>query len=439
MSKEIQILPQNLAAERSCLGCQILWSSKVPDVREIIGPEDYHSDINGKVQRAINRLCDGGAELDVLTLAAQLQSTNQLDEIGGPAYINELFESVPDGAHATFHAELVAECSRRRKMIVIGRGMADKAFDMSVEDSELMESTIKSAMQLSTLLAGADKSKPRTVSDHVIDIIGNLSKGESTTFFWGIDAIDSMIGGTAAGELIVIGGRPSHGKSMVGLQWLDCASERGIPGLMISEEMSASSLAARSLSSITTLTKHEWKDNVDRLFFDVRQHFTGRAPILIAEKCSTAAKAERAIAQAVQSHNIRIVVIDYAQLLHGDGDTKEQRIADVSSRMKAAAMRYDIVVLLLAQLNRQIEGRDNPSPQLSDLRDSGGIENDADVAIFPFWPFKFDDTYEDPNEYRIYCRKNRNRGIRDHVIKMRINPERQRLYTDNQPDEWERH
>ena len=129
----------------------------------------------------------------------------------------------------------------------------------------------------------------------------------------------------------------------------------------------------------------------------------------------------------VRSHGVRIVAVDYIQLISGEGETKEQRVDDVSSRMKAAAMRHDIVLLLLAQLDRSIKSRDNPQPQLADLRDSGGVENDADVALFPFWPFKFDDTYGDPSEYRIYCRKNRNRGIREHVIKLRILPDRQRI------------
>jgi replicative DNA helicase len=164
-----------------------------------------------------------------------------------------------------------------------------------------------------------------------------------------------------------------------------------------------------------------------RLRFDANEHFKQRAPIIIAEKCSTAAGAERAIETAVRKHGVKIVAVDYAQLLKGTGDNEQERIGDVSQRMKDMAMKHDLIVLLLAQLNRGIESRDDRTPTLGDLRGSGSLEQDADVVLFPVWPWKFDAGYPQVREYRIYQEKNRSRGRKELLTIMRINPERQRL------------
>ncbi len=421
------IPPQNLVAERACLASQMLDSSSVDVVRQFVCVDDFYSDIHRILQRSIFRICDDGGELDTVTLAADLESSGNLAEIGGAAYLIEVLEAVPHSAHAASYARLVAESSRRRSAIAIGRELVKQAFDATASEASLMESAVTAALKLSELLSRVERQRPRPLSEHVLDAIEGYRTGGAPSLEWGLPEIDRMIGGVMPGEMIVIGARPSHGKSLLGLQWLDEASKKGIPGLMISEEMSAASLATRSLASFSDIPADEWHLRSGKLTHDSKQHFSRRAPVVIAEKCATVAAAERAIERAVRTHGVRIVAVDYVQLLSGEGETREQRVADVSMRMKAAAMRHDVVLLLLAQLNRSIESRDNPQPQLSDLRDSGGIENDADVAIFPFWPFKFDDTYGDSSEYRVYCRKNRNRGIREHVIKLRIVPERQRI------------
>ena len=436
-----RIPPQNLIAERSVLGCQILGPEQVEVVREIIGVKDFYSDINGTIQASILAIFDSGGELDLITLAARLESDGKLQEVGGHGYLIELLESVPFAIHAASHAEIVAECSRRRAAIQIAEKLSRDAFDMSKPEADVLALAASSAGSLSEMISATDRNRPKPISQHVFNVIETFERGEVPTVWWGLPAIDEMIGGAMPGEMIVIGARPSHGKSLLGLQWLDEASAKGVPGLIISEEMSATSLATRLLSSLTVIPDSEWRSDTRRVAFDAKQHFENRAPIIVAEKVSTAAGAERCIARAVKSHGIKIVAVDYVQLLSGDGANKEQRVADVSTRMKNCAMKHDIVVLLLAQLNRQIENREAAAahPQLADLRDSGGIENDADVVLFPFWPWKLNNDYEDRTEYRVYCRKNRNRGIGNPVIQMTINPSRQRLESRTEPDLWDRY
>lgn len=421
---DAKIPPQNLVAERAVLGCQILDARKVDDVRDIISPSDFYYDTNGTIQKAILKLRDSGGDIDPVTLSEQLTATGDFQDIGGVHYLMELMDSVPHAEHATAYAKAVAACSRRRKQLAIGRKLMEAAYDMTSDDTQVSEAAIEAATNLADV---TPQGTLRIMSDVVAEVIDNLDAGIEPAVRVMIDAVDAATGGACPGEMIVVGARPSHGKSLFALQSLDCAAAAGWPGLIISEEMAAVSLASRMLSSITPLPHEEWAGDTRRLRFDAREHFSERAPIVIAEKCASAIGAERAIATAVRKYGVKIVAVDYAQLLKGSGDNEQERIGDVSQRMKAIAMKYDLIVLLLAQLNRGIESREDRTPTLADLRGSGSLEQDADVVLFPLWPWKFDSSYADKFEYRIYQAKNRNREIGQAITQMRINPSRQRL------------
>ncbi len=431
MTTDLRIPPQNLKAERCLLGSQIVDARQVDEIRDIVSPRDFYADTNAAVQKAILKLRDSGSAVDPVTVAAQLDSTGELDDVGGVPYVLELMETVPHARNAVHYAKLVAECSRRRQAIVIAQRLIEQAHDQSADESEVIEAAESAATKLADV---KDVSEIVTLKDSVLSVIEMFNQGVQPTQRVLIPEIDELIGGSAPGEMIIIAARPSHGKTMVALQCLDCAAAHQWAGLIISEEMSAMSLGNRFLSSATIIAKDQWMADPARVRFDAKEHFEGKASVYIAEKCATAAGAERAIANAVRRYGIKIVAVDYAQLLRGSGDNEQERIADVSQRMKAAAVRHNVVVLLLAQLNRGIETRDDRTPTLADLRGSGSLEQDADVVLFPLWPWKFDDTYEDKEEYRIYQAKNRNRGVAAAVITLRINAARQRLEPPRRDD-----
>jgi len=428
---DLRLQPQNLNAEKALLGSQMIDARKVDEIRDIVSPKDFYADTHAAIQKAILKLRDSGADLDVVLITQQLDSTGDLADIGGVPYIMELMEAVPHAEHAKHYAKIVAACSRRRSQLSVAKRLMESAYDMTADEIESSETAMKAATELADI---TPQSRIVTMADAVNGLIDDLEAGTQPAVRVMIPAIDDATGGAAPGEMFIIGARPSHGKSLFALQSLDTAAGNGWPGLIISEEMAALSLAGRMLSSITVLPSGDWMRETSRLRFDAREHFGNRAPILIAEKCATAAGAERAIASAVRTHGIKIVAVDYAQLLRGDGDNEQERIGDVSQRMKAMAMKYDLIVLLLAQLNRGIESRPDPTPGLADLRGSGSLEQDADVVLFPMWPFKLQPTYEDRLEYRIYQAKNRNRGVGSPIVGMRINPERQRLESIAQPE-----
>ncbi len=393
-------------------------------VRDIISPTDFYADIHATIQRALNKLRESGADIDAFTVSQQLESVGSLKDIGGVPYILELLEAVPIAAHAATYAKAVKDCAVRRQQISIATKIIESAYDVTTDRDESVSLAIKAT---ESLAATQSSGMFTLMSDAVSEFIGGLERGVKPTMSVMIPEVDVATGGACPGEMIVIGARPSHGKSLFALQSLDEAASHGLPGLIISEEMGAASLAGRMVSSITTIPSEEWMKETDRLRFDAREHFTERAPIVIAEKCQSASGAEKAIATAVRKHGIKIVAVDYAQLLKGDGDVEHERIGDVSRRMKAMATKYDLIVLLLAQLNRGIEQRENAVPGLADLRGSGSLEQDADIVLFPLWPWKLDSEFPDPMEYRVYQAKNRNRGVGTAVIGLRIDPQRQRL------------
>lgn len=274
-----------------------------------------------------------------------------------------------------------------------------------------------------------EKKLPALVSllSTVQKVATEAASGGQRTLKVGLPAIDRAIGGAAPGELIVIGARPSHGKSMVAMQWLDSAAAKGIPGVIVSEEMSAMSLARRSLLFLSDLPETSWKDDNARLQFDINEHFADRAEVYIAESCGTAEMADKMISSAVERNGVKIAVVDYAQLLRGEGSNRYEQVTNTSVRMKQCAVRNNIVLLLLCQLSRDIDKRPDRAPKMSDLRDSGQIEQDADVILFLQWPWKDAPTHDDKTEYRVYVAKNRNREITEAIVQLQIRANRQRL------------
>ncbi len=257
--------------------------------------------------------------------------------------------------------------------------------------------------------------------------LDTLEKGEAVALASGIAALDESIDGVAPGEMCVIAARPSHGKSALALQWLDHATSKGLPCLLISEEMSHLELGKRSLLSLATMEQKNWsKDEVYLLRTDVNRHYADRAPLYVVESCNTIERVEDVIEQFVGVHGVRLVCVDYLQLLGGRGQKRYDEITDISRRIKQAARRNNVALLAVCQLNREIDKRPDHEPKLSDLKESGQIEQDADLVIFLQWPCRFNVNLH-PAEYRIFISKRRNGPIRAGKIITTFNPERQRI------------
>ena len=259
------------------------------------------------------------------------------------------------------------------------------------------------------------------------EYLDSLLDGQEQPFFTGLPSIDRSMGGLHKGELCIVGGRPSHGKSMFGLNWLYNVAAEQVNCLMISEEMSKSALAMRSLSFITDMPQDRWRDSYDAIYEQSAQFWRTRGNVLIVESVWSVTRATEAIEHAVKYSAVEFVVVDYLQLLTGRGGNKYEQVSNVSSELKHAAVKHNVAVVVLAQLGREIDKRGDNIPRLFDLKDSGQIEQDADQVMFVQWPLKNDPKYRPINEYRVFCAKNRNRAINQTVVELRFVPSRQKL------------
>ena len=246
----------------------------------------------------------------------------------------------------------------------------------------------------------------------------------------GISELDGSIEGVAPGELCIIAARPSHGKTALGLWWLDQAALSGKACLFVSEEMSKRELAKRSLLTISSVGQDDWNGREKDLENAIRDHYLPRAPTYGVESCQSIANVERIVGEHCTTRNVGIVAVDYIQLLSAGGSDRYQDVSEVSMSLKRMAMRHKVPILVMCQLNREIEKRPDHRPLLSDLRESGQIEQDADVILFPQWPYRWDSRA--PNqEYIIWCAKRRNGPIKEPQVITSFDPYRQSFGTAN--------
>ena len=261
--------------------------------------------------------------------------------------------------------------------------------------------------------------------------MAELRERDSEIYSTGWGKVDYALGGgIAPGELAIIGAATSHGKTLVALQMAYAASESGIVVLCVSEEMTPKTLADRAILAATEIETKDWRIYWDRVFDDVVDWEESHAgKVMIPEvPCHSIQKARLAIAEAVEHYGVKIVIVDYLQLLSGPGQTRYEQVSNVSRELKQAAVEHGIAIYALAQLNRSVDTEAKGMPAIHHLCDSGQIERDADVILLLHWPHRTNSEYQPANEYRIIVGKNRNRGIRgERLVKLQIQPMRQRI------------
>jgi hypothetical protein len=267
-------------------------------------------------------------------------------------------------------------------------------------------------MQITTLAAAARK------------YIDRMKSGGDTLIELGLNEVDQAIGGgVEPGEMVVLAARPSHGKSAVALQCVHTWTRRERKVLVISEEMSSLMLGKRTLQFASEMVRSEWEASLEQLEQELAWYMQGRTDCYIAESCGTSEAAAERIEWAVR-HGVQCVVVDYAQLLRSPGKSRYEQVTNTSVMLRQLASKHKIVLVVLAQLSREIESRQTFTPQNSDLKDSGQIEQDADVILHLVWPYKIDQR-KDKNEFLFYVGKNRNREISRYTIAAKFIPHRQ--------------
>jgi len=287
--------------------------------------------------------------------------------------------------------------------------------------SEMREETGPTEPTITTLEESAGK------------YIESLSNGKQNLINTGIYELDFAIGGgVAEGEMVIIAARPSHGKSAFALQALTEAGYRQMPSAIISQEMSAIALGKRAIQYASRTKESEWLKDIDSMKTEVTKHFGKRAPCYVVEGCGTVERAVKSLERLKAEKGIKVAAIDYAQILTSKGRSRYEEITKTSIALRQFASTSGMVLYVLCQLSRGILGREKFIPRMDDLKDSGQLEQDADVIIFLVWPHRLNPA-RDPKEFEIWVGKNRNRAIVRPAVDCEFNPERQMILMKNTP------
>jgi len=384
--------PQNLEAETAVLGSMLLDREAIARAIEELEEASFYSEANKKIYSSIVKLYDENEAVDMVTLIEELKKRDQLEEVGGPAYVTELANSIPTAANISHYTRIVREKYLLRCLINTATQIVSESYEPSSEVGELLDRAEKLIFDItSTKKHEAHVSPIKDVVKESIEIIDRLyqRKENITGVPTGFHDLDVMTAGFQKSDLVVIAGRPSMGKSALAISVLEHAGVVAkMPCAYFSLEMSKDQLAQRMLCSIAGVNAHKVRtgffSQTDWPKLVTAAGKLSESPIFIDDTPAISALELRAKARRLKArHDIQLLVVDYLQLMRGksSAENRQQEISEISRSMKALARELDIPIIAISQLSRAVEQRADHRPQLSDLRESGAIEQDSDVVI----------------------------------------------------------
>lgn len=390
-----RVPPQDIEAEKSLLGALLLSDTAFPNVLESVKPEDFYDPRHVEIFRGMENLFDHHQPIDLMTLTSELKSRKKLKDIGGAPYLTDLTNFVPTASHIEAYADLVAQAAMRRRLIKAGTDIATTAYDTSTAIGELVGQAEKSLFAVSGNTAKSDCVALEDLLVDAYDRIEDLykNKGALRGLKTGFHDLDKITAGFQKGDLIIVGARPAMGKTTFAQNLAYNVATRNGPDkgvLFYSMEMASNEIIDRMISDISGVDA--WKIRTANLSDDDFARIgdalgeMNEVPLYIDDTSSmTILELRNKTRRAAHDHNISMVIVDYLQLLQGSeryAGNRVQEVAEISRGLKTMARELEIPVVALAQLSRNVTGRDDPRPVLSDLRDSGSIEQDADLAMF---------------------------------------------------------
>lgn len=402
--------PQALEIEKAVLGALMIDKDAYAIVCEILRPESFYEPRNQMVYTAIRDLSMDEKPVDMLTVADQLAKSGKLEQVGGPGYIAELTSGVATSANIEYHANIIAQKSLARQLISFASAIQTKAFDETIDVEDLMQEAEGSLFELSQHNMKKDYTAIDPVIAQAVKGIQDAAKntdgltGVSTGYF----KLDDITSGWQASDLVIIAGRPAMGKTSFALSMAkNIAADLRTPMAFFSLEMSNVQLVNRLISNACEiqgskilngqLQRDEWErldKNINNLL---------GAPLYVDDTPGLSVFELRTKARRlVREHGIKLIMIDYLQLMNANGmrfSSRQEEVSTISRSLKGLAKELNIPILALSQLNRGVESREGlegKRPQLSDLRESGAIEQDADMVLFVHRP-EYYHIYQDDN------------------------------------------
>lgn len=415
-----RVPPQNLEAEQSVLGAMLIEREAISRVSEILRPEDFYREAHRLIFQAMLALFNKNDAVDMVTVVESLRKDDKLEPAGGIAYITTLANSVPTAANVVYHARIVEEKALLRQLINTATRVATMGYEGSEEVEIIMDKAERMILEVAGRKIGQEFTPIKTIIFDAFNKIEQLyaSKGGITGIPTGFKDLDKLMSGLQPSDLVLIAARPSMGKTAFVLNIAQHVAIREKKAVaFFSLEMSKEQLVQRMLCAeaaidaqrlrIGELEENDWKKLViaaDRL---------ASAPVFIDDTASITAVEMRAKCRRLKiEHDLQLVIIDYLQLMQGSGnnrgENRQQEISEISRSLKGLARELNVPVIALSQLSRSVESRQSKRPMLSDLRESGSLEQDADIVAFLYREDYYDPDSEKKNITEIIVAKHRN-------------------------------
>lgn len=416
-----RIPPQNVEAEQAVLGAMLIEREAISKVAEFLQPDDFYREAHRLIYSAMLNLFNKNDAVDMVTVIEVLRKDEKLEGAGGIAYVTSLANSVPTAANVLYHARIVEEKALLRQLINAATSIASLGYEGNEEVVNILDSAEKMILDVSSRKVGGDFTPIKSIIFDAFNKIEMLyaAKGSITGLATGFKDLDRLTSGLQPSDLILIAARPSMGKTAF---VLNIAQHIGIREkqtvAFFSLEMSKEQLVQRMLCAesaidsqrlrIGELEANDWNKLVagaDRL---------SAAPIFIDDTAGISVMEMRSKARRLKmEHNLKLIIIDYLQLMQGSSSSKgnenrQQEISEISRSLKALARELNVPVIALSQLSRSVESRQVKKPMLSDLRESGSLEQDADIVAFIYRDDYYNPDTDKKNITEIIIAKHRN-------------------------------
>jgi replicative DNA helicase len=418
LSPHLRVPPQSIDSEKALLGSVMLRPESMHDVVEMLRPESFYAEKHALIFEAMFRLFTKTDPIDLLSVTNELKDKKQLDKVGGRSYLTELSNAVPSSSNVMYYAGIVNRKHMLRHLIETSDEIAARCYEEPEEIEELLDDIEKSVFSATNLSQFKKFVQIGGILDEAFERIDKLHGSDESLrgVPSGFTALDNMLAGFQKSDLIILAARPSMGKTSLALDIArQAAKTHNIPVGLFSLEMSSGQLVDRMLASEAQVDA--WKlrtGNIksDEEFLRLSDALSrlSKAPIFIDDQANHTVLQIRSVARQMKSkHGLGMIIIDYLQLLTPvrPSDSTVQQVTEISRALKGLARELDVPVLALSQLSRAVEHRGG-RPRLSDLRDSGSIEQDADVVMFIHREDKYNEDSDRKNIAEILVEKHRN-------------------------------
>ena len=414
-----RVPPHNQEAEQSVIGAIFLEPQALITASEILIPDDFYRSAHQKIFQTMLRLSDQGKAIDVITVTEELSSHNELEDVGGISYITEIANAVPTAANVGYYAQIVSEKAVLRRLIRVATKIVEDGYTREDEVDALLSEAESRVMEVANRKNAGDF---KHVKDVLVETYANVEhlqnrKGDITGIPTGFRDLDRLTAGFQRGDLIIVAARPSVGKTAFALNVAQAVGTQTEENVAIfSLEMGAEQLVMRMLCAegnidaqvlrTGALNSEDWRK------LTMATGTLSRAGIYIDDSAGVRVSEIRAKCRRLkQEHGLGMILIDYLQLIQGSGiagQNRQQEVSESSRSLKALARELEVPVIALSQLSRGVEQRQDKRPMMSDLRESGSIEQDADIVAFLYREDYYDKETEDANTIEIIVAKQRN-------------------------------